>query len=68
MRLRIYLPGEEAVGIAVWAVEIGDDDFIIVRVDVVVVAALDHLLAALKASAPIEVLVVLVAHGTTHFS
>jgi hypothetical protein len=67
-------PSEKAVGIATGTGEVGDDDFIIVRVDVVdvvdvvVVAALDHLLAALEATAPVKVLVVLVAHGATYFS
>ena len=61
-------PSEKAVGIAVWAGEVGDDDFIIIRIDVVVVSALYHLLTALEATAPVKVLVVLVAHGTTHFS
>ena len=61
-------PSEKAVGIATGTGEVGDDDFIIVRVDVVVVTALDHLLTALKATAPVKVLVVLVAHGATYFS
>ena len=56
------------MGIATGTGEVGDDDFIIVRIDVVVVAALDHLLAALEATAPVKVLVVLVAHGATYFS
>ena len=61
-------PREKAVAIATGTGEVGDDDFIIVRVDVVVVTALDHLLTALKATAPVKVLVVLVAHGATYFS
>ena len=61
-------PSEKAVGIATGTGEVGDDDFIIVRVDIVVVTALDHLLTTLEAPAPVKVLVVLVAHGATYFS
>ena len=61
-------PSEKAVAIATGTGEVGDDDFIIVRIDVVVVAALDHLLTTLEAPAPVKVLVVLVAHGATYFS
>ena len=32
--------------------EIGDDDLILIRVDIIVVAALDHLLVAAVADAP----------------
>ena len=55
-------PSEKAVGIATGTGEVGDDDFIIVRVDIVVVAALDHLLAALEATAPVKVLVWFIFH------
>ena len=55
-------PSEKAVAIATGTGEVGDDDFIIVRVDIVVVTALDHLLTALEATAPIEVLVVFIFH------
>ena len=62
MRLRIYLPGEEAVGLAAWAGEIRDDDFLIVGIDVVMVPALDHSLAAPETAAPIRILVGFIFH------
>ena len=55
-------PSKKAVGIATGTGEVGDDDWVFIRVDVVVVAALDHLLTTLEAPAPIEVLVWFIFH------
>ena len=55
-------PSEKAVAIATGTGEVGDDDWVFIRVDIVVVAALDHLLTTLEATAPVKVLVGFIFH------